>query len=169
MKDLLKLSIVRNFVLCLILLVPAYFIYSLEDDIDIDSYKLPSTAVPISSLTVVDDHYQLQNKPFSGITFDKYASNQLKKVIYIKNGLRNGPTYAWYTQGQKMMFADYKNGKLDGNFYGWYPYGAVMYNLIYKDGRLNSDTAFMENDDRSQQATDTGTEGEGDVPEHEGD
>jgi antitoxin component YwqK of YwqJK toxin-antitoxin module len=169
MKNLHSFSILRNLLLCLVLLIPTYIIYSLEDDIDIDSYKLPTSAVPISSLQITDDHYVLQDKPFSGITYDKYTNDKLKKVIYIRDGMRNGPTYAWYSQGQKMMFADYKNGRLDGQFYGWYAYGAVMYNLIYKEGRLDSDSAFLENDDRAQQTTDTKQEGEGDATQKEGD
>lgn len=168
MKKLLYSSLLRNLLLCLIILIPAYIVYGLEDDIDIDSYKLPASAVPLSSLQNIDEHYTLQDKPFSGVVFDKYANDKLKKVIYLRNGLRNGPTYAWYSQGQKMMFADYKNGRLDGQFYGWYAYGAVMYNLIYKEGRLDSDSAFLENDDRSQQSTDSKPEGEGDVNQKEG-
>jgi|WetSurMetagenome_2_1015567.scaffolds.fasta_scaffold155743_2 hypothetical protein len=168
MKNLFKFTFLRNLILCLFLLIPAFMIYSLEDDIDIDSYKLPPTAVPISSIQIIDEHYVFQDKPFSGVTFDKYSNDKIKKVIYIRDGLRNGPTYAWYSQGQKMMFADYKNGRLDGKFYGWYAYGAVMYNLIYRDGRLDSDSAFMENDDRAEQ-TDTKQEGEGEATIKEGD
>ncbi len=168
MKKLLTFSLLRNLLLCLVLLIPAYIIYSLEDDVDIDSYKLPAAAIPISSMQVNDEHYSFQDKPFTGVIFDKYANEKLKKVIYLRDGLRNGPTYAWYSLGQKMMFADYKDGRLDGQFFGWYAYGAVMYNLIYKEGRLDSDAAFMANDDRSL-STDTKAEGEGDANQREGD
>lgn len=153
----------------MLLLLPAFIIYSLEDDLDIDGYKLPATAVALSTLQNNDEHYTIKDKPFSGIAFDRYDNNQLKKVIYIRDGLRNGPTYAWYSQGQKMMYADYKKGKIDGRFFGWYAYGAVMYNLVYREGRLDSDQAFMDNDDRDNQRLDTSSEGEGDATIKEGD
>ncbi|HNX00218.1 MAG TPA: hypothetical protein PLE74_01995 [Candidatus Cloacimonadota bacterium] len=168
MKNMKLYSLLRMALLSIILLLPAYIAYALEDDLDIDSYKLPSNAVTLTSLQNNDEHYTVQGKDFTGVAFEKYPNNKaLKKVVYIRDGLRNGPTYAWYSQGQKMMYADYKNGKLDGKFYGWYAYGAIMYNLVYRDGRLDSDQAFMDNDDRDNQRVDS-QEGEGEAPTKEG-
>jgi hypothetical protein len=125
------------------------------------SFSLPKVAVPVSDLQLVNEVYQKDGNPFTGIAFEKFASGRLSRVISIFRGVLQGPEYLWYMDGAPQMSANYSKGRLQGRFLGWYRNGGIIYDMAINNGAWGGDYIT---DDGNRSAEDTtSTDGEGDA------
>ncbi|MBN2830362.1 MAG: hypothetical protein JXR56_08585 [Candidatus Cloacimonetes bacterium] len=132
------------------------------EKLPIEVFQLPENAVLFDTLIEKDGLIYRDNDLFTGITYEEYDNEHLKKITAYTKGLPDGPQFEWYRDGKKLLSANYKKGRLNGQYLAWYSNGAVIYNLVFKNGKLNYDTQFEEDDSREATENDeSDIDGEG--------
>ena len=70
--------------------------------------------VNFTELLDIDEITHYNNKPFTGIAFQLYDSNELKHEVEMVNGLKNGNWTTYNKDGTVHIINKYKADKLNG-------------------------------------------------------
>lgn len=107
------------------------FVYKFKD------YKVVSLSSSRISMSAFG--YLYDQKPFSGLIYQKRAGFGLSRLLSIKEGLRHGFDYQWYDNGQMFIERHYVGGFEDGEHKAWYEDGSVRSYKVFKNGLANGD------------------------------
>jgi antitoxin component YwqK of YwqJK toxin-antitoxin module len=131
-----------------------------EDYLAVKNWILPKDAVTFSSLKLEKEVYMYQDKPFTGLAYERFTPTQLSRAITYHNGKQNGLMLLWYPDGAPQMSANYRDGALNGRFQGWYHSGGVIYDMAINNGTYAGDNLADSDDSRSSSEIQA-AEGEG--------
>lgn len=86
-----------------------------------------------SELSKSSDIVYYQDKPFTGIGFEMFETQQLSKETYYKEGKKDGPEKGYYPTGQLRSESINKKGKLEKTYKQYYKTGQLMMEGAYND------------------------------------
>lgn len=131
-----------------------------EDYLAVKNWILPTNAVLFSNLKLEKEVYLHNDKPFTGIAFERFTPTQLSRAVTYQNGKQNGVMLLWYPDGSPQMSANYRDGNLNGRFLGWYQSGGAIYDMVINNGAYAGDN-LAEGDESRAASTIEDAEGEG--------
>lgn len=135
-----------------------------EEYLAVKNWQLPADAVPFSELKQNEQVYLYRDKPFTGISYERYPMGQLLRSVSYLHGKQSGVMMLWYPDGAPQMSANYINGYLHGRFLGWYGNGGVIYDMVLNKGTYSADSLVEADDSR---ASSEATESEGEGPDND--
>ncbi len=77
------------------------------------------------------------NVKYDSLQILYYKNGNIKEIMYLKNGLKEGTNTIFYTNGSVKSIQNYQNGKLNGWYYYFLYNNNLQYKCFYKDGLLN--------------------------------
>lgn len=80
-----------------------------------------------TQLTLVNGVLYLQNNPFSGLLFSRYANESLKKKLAYVDGRKDGLEKQWHPNGKIAQNRFYKAGVKIGKHEGWWEDGTKKF------------------------------------------
>jgi antitoxin component YwqK of YwqJK toxin-antitoxin module len=131
-----------------------------EDYLLAKNWILPNNAIEFHDLKLEKDLHIYQDKPFTGLAYERFASEQLSRAVSYVNGKQDGLMLLWYPDGAPQMSAYYRDGMLNGRFLGWYQNGGVIYDMVLNRGAYMGDNVTHA-DDGQDDAGSESPEGEG--------
>ena len=82
---------------------------------------------------------QMKDGKRDGLATGWYENGQKEREMNVKDGDPDGPWTEWYENGQKEGEGNWKDGKKDGLWIAWYENGQKSWEGTYKDGELVRD------------------------------
>lgn len=89
----------------------------------------------LSKLSLQDDEYYLNGKPYTGKVFAKHENGNIGMVGEVKNGKKEATWTYWYSTGEKKRESTYINNKKEGITYYWHQNGQVAKEIMYRDDK----------------------------------
>ena len=101
-------------------------------------FEAPKIVVDGDQLEQRDDLHYFEDKPFTGVTVEKYEKGQKWREVTYKDGKMDGLGTSWWPNGQKLNEGNRKDGKRDGLWTTWYGDGEKWAEATFKDGKVIS-------------------------------
>lgn len=79
------------------------------------------------------------NKPFTGISYQKFLFSGKTNYIPMENGIISGKAIGYYKSGAKKWEGDFKYGEKNGKEIGYYESGKIQYIMHYENGNENGE------------------------------
>ncbi|MDB4519853.1 toxin-antitoxin system YwqK family antitoxin [Akkermansiaceae bacterium] len=91
-----------------------------------------------------------KQQPYTGWLKAISDSGQVRELVQIKDGKKNGLHAKWSNNGQRVSEEEYKDGKQHGDSTGWHENGQKSFEVEYKDGEIHGEnTGWHENGQKS--------------------
>lgn len=89
----------------------------------------------LSKLSLNENIYTLNGKPYTGKVFAKHDNGNIGLVGELKNGKKEGTWTYWYSDGKKKRESSYIANKKEGITYYWHQNGQVAKEIMYRDDK----------------------------------
>lgn len=89
----------------------------------------------LSELSIKDNLYYLDNKPYSGKVYAKHDNGNIGLMGECKDGKKENTWTYWYSTGEKKRESSFINNKKEGITYYWHPNGQVAKEIMYRDDK----------------------------------
>ena len=76
--------------------------------------------------------YFYEEKPYTGIVYEKHENGNIGLWGELKNGKREGVWTYWYSSGTKKRETTYVNNQKEGNTYYWHENGILAKTITFR-------------------------------------
>ncbi|MDR0941523.1 MAG: hypothetical protein LBM68_04780 [Bacteroidales bacterium] len=98
----------------------------------IGSLYAQNQTIELHTLQKIGDVYMFNEKPYTGIVYEKHENGSIGLVGELQNGKRENVWTYWYSTGVKKRETTYINNKKEGSSYYWHTNGTLAKEVTFR-------------------------------------